>query len=99
MSNETERIKGKAAEIKGAVMERVGNLIDNEQLRAAGHAKKIKGQSRQGVAKATARIKGLGQQAVGQAKSAVGDLIGNEQLKAEGTVETLKGKSRQKANR
>ncbi len=99
MGSGTERVKGKAEEIKGAVKEGVGDLIDNEQMQAEGHAEKVHGQARQSVAKAGERVKGVGEQFVGKAKGAVGRLIGNEQMQAEGKAEELKGKGRQKANR
>ena len=47
MGNGTERVKGKAEEIKGAVKEGVGDLIANEQMQAEGKAKELKGKGRQ----------------------------------------------------
>ena len=99
MGNGTERVKGKAEEIKGAVKEGVGDLIDNEQMQAEGHAGKVKGQARQEVAKAGERVKGVGEELGGKLKGAVGDLIDNEQMQAEGKAKELKGTGRQKANR
>jgi uncharacterized protein YjbJ (UPF0337 family) len=99
MGNGTERVKGKAEEIKGAVKEDVGDLIDNEQMQAEGHAEKVTGQARQEVAKSGERVKGMGEELGGNVKGAVGSLIGNEQMQAEGKAKELKGKARQKANR
>jgi uncharacterized protein YjbJ (UPF0337 family) len=99
MGSGTERVKGKVEEIKGAMKEGVGDLIDNEQMQAEGHAEKVKGQARQDVAKAGERVKGIGEELGGKVKGAVGDLIGNEQMRAEGKAKELKGKGRQKANR
>lgn len=99
MSNGTERTKGKIEEIKGTVQEGVGDLIDNEQMEAEGHATKVKGQVRQDVAKTEERVKGAGEELEGKVKGVVGSVIGNEQMEAEGKVKELQGKGRRKANR
>jgi uncharacterized protein YjbJ (UPF0337 family) len=99
MGNGTERAKGKLQEIKGAVKEGVGDLIDNEQMQAEGHVEKVKGQARQDVAKAEEQVKGIGEEIEGRATGAVGSLIGNEQMQTEGKAKELKGKGRQQANR
>ena len=99
MDNGTKRVKGKVEEIKGTLKEGVGDLIDNEQMQAEGHAEKVTGQARQDVAKAEERVKGMGEQLVGTTKGAVGRLIGNEQMRVEGKAKELKGKGRRKANR
>lgn len=98
MGSGNERVKGKLEEVQGAVKERVGDLIDNDQMEAEGHADKVKGQVRQNVAKTGERVRGMGEELRGRAKGAFGDLIGNEQMELEGKVDELKGKSRQKAN-
>ena len=99
MGSGTERVKGKAEEIKGAVKEGVGDLIDNERIQAEGHTEKVKGQAHQEVAKAAERVKGMGEELGGKAKGAAGSLIGNKQMRAGGKAKELKGKGRQKANR
>ncbi|MBK9712457.1 MAG: CsbD family protein [Kouleothrix sp.] len=99
MGKGAERVKGKAQEIRGSVKERVGDLIDNEQMQVEGHIEKVKGQARQDVAKASERIRGVGEELVGKTKGAVGSLIGNEQMRVEGKASELKGKGRRKANR
>jgi uncharacterized protein YjbJ (UPF0337 family) len=99
MGSGPERVKGKAEEIKGTLKEGVGDLIDNEQMQAEGHAEKVTGQARQDVAKAGERVKGIGEELGGKVKGAVGSLIGNEQMRVEGKAKELKGKGRQKANR
>lgn len=98
MGSGNERVKGKFEEVKGAVKERVGDLIDNDRMEAEGHADKVKGQARQNVAKTSERVRGMGEELRGKVKGTVGDLIGNEQMELEGKVDELKGKGRQKAN-
>ena len=99
MGANKERVKGAAEELKGNIKKGVGDLIDNEQMQAEGHAEKRTGQARQEVAKAGERVKGMGEELGGKVKGAVGSLIGNEQMRAEGKAKELKGKGRQKANR
>jgi len=99
MGKGSERARGKAQEIKGAVKARVGDLIDNEQMQLEGQAEQLKGQVRQDMAKAEGQAQGIGEQIVGQAKGAFGKLIGNEQMRVEGKLKELKGKGRQKVNR
>ena len=98
MGANEERIKGKAEEIKGHIKHGVGDLIDNEQMEAEGHAEEATGKARQEAAKATERVKGSGEELKGKIKGAAGDLIDNEQMEAEGRAEELKGQARQKAN-
>ncbi len=43
----SERVKGKVEEIAGAVKNRVGAVIDNEQMQTEGKAKELKGEARQ----------------------------------------------------
>jgi uncharacterized protein YjbJ (UPF0337 family) len=99
MSNGTERVKGKAEEIKGAVKATVGDLTHNDQLHAEGHAEQVEGQSRQELAKAKERVTGAGEQLVGETKDAIGGLMGDDHLEAEGEVEARKGKARQSLNK
>ncbi|NTW97164.1 MAG: CsbD family protein [Oscillochloris sp.] len=99
MSNGTERVKGKVEEIKGAVKATVGDLTNNDQLHAEGHADQAEGQSRQELAKAKERVKGAGEELVGETKDAIGGLMGNDHLEAEGEAEARKGKARQNINK
>jgi uncharacterized protein YjbJ (UPF0337 family) len=99
MSNGTERVKGKAEEIKGAVKATVGDLTHNDQLHAEGKTEQVAGQSRQELAKARERGKGAGEEVAGETKHAVGTLTGDDQLEAEGKVEAQKGKARQGLNK
>jgi uncharacterized protein YjbJ (UPF0337 family) len=99
MSNGNERVKGKVAEIKGAVKATVGDLIHNDEMHAEGHAEQVEGQSRQELAKAKERVKGAGEELAGETKDAVGGLIGDNHLEAEGKVEARKGKARQNLNK
>ncbi|PDV97914.1 CsbD family protein [Candidatus Chloroploca asiatica] len=99
MSNGTERVKGKAEEIKGAVKATVGNVVHNEQLEAEGHADQVEGQARQNRAKTEERVKGTGEELKGETKDAVGGLIGDDHMKAEGKAEAQKGKARQNVNK
>jgi uncharacterized protein YjbJ (UPF0337 family) len=99
MSNGTERVKGKAEEVKGAVKATVGNLIHNDHLHTEGHAEQVEGQSRQELAKAQERGKGAGEELTGETKHAVGTLTGDDHLEAEGKVEAQKGKARQNINK
>ncbi|NNJ13325.1 CsbD family protein [Chloroflexales bacterium ZM16-3] len=99
MGNGTERVKGKATEIKGAVKATVGDLTHNDQLHAEGHAEQAEGQSRQELAKAKERVKGASEEVTGETKHAVGTLTGDDHLEAEGEAEAQKGKARQGLNK
>jgi uncharacterized protein YjbJ (UPF0337 family) len=99
MGNGTERVKGKAEEIKGAVKATIGDLIHNDQLHAEGHAEQVAGQSRQELAKAEERVTGAGEELAGETKDAVGGLIGDEHMAAEGKAKARKGKARQHINK
>lgn len=98
MGANSERIKGKAEEIKGNIKKGIGDLIDNEQMEAEGEAERLKGQARQEAAKASERIKGTAEEIKGNIKKGLGNLIDNEQMEVEGEAERLKGEARQKLN-
>jgi uncharacterized protein YjbJ (UPF0337 family) len=98
-SNEDERAKGKAEEIKGKVKSGIGNLVDDGQLEAEGQADQAVGQARQDVAKGSERAKGAGEEIAGKVKGVVGRVTGSEEKEAEGKADELKGKARQKANK
>lgn len=97
-SNEGEKIKGTAQNLKGKIKEGVGDLINNEELANEGRADQVVGNARVEGAKAAERGKGKLEEVGGKIKGAVGDLIDNEQMEAEGKVDETKGKARQKLN-
>lgn len=97
-SNDGEKIKGTAQNLKGKVKEGVGELINNEELANEGRADQVVGNARVEGAKAAERGKGKVEEVGGKIKGAVGDLIDNEQMEAEGKVDEVKGKARQKLN-
>jgi len=47
MSNNDERMKGKAEELKGKIKGGFGDLVDDEQMEAEGRAEELKGKARQ----------------------------------------------------
>jgi len=98
-SNGTERVKGKAEELKGAVKATIGALIHDDQMHADGHAEQVEGQTRQELAKAQERVKGAGEELEGDTKDAIGGLIGDDHLEAEGKAKARKGKIRQNINK
>lgn len=98
MGNATNRAKGKAQEIGGAIQKNIGKAIGNEKMERKGATRELKGEARQEVAKAAERVKGTVEKAVGGVKSAIGDALGNENLEAEGDREVAKGKARKALN-
>ena len=44
-----DKIEGKAHELKGAIKETIGNVVDNPDLKAEGQAEKIAGKVQQKV--------------------------------------------------
>lgn len=99
MGKRSERAKGRLAEISGATKERIGKLINNDQLQAEGHAETITGQVHQELAKAEERARGLGEELIGKATGAVGGLLGSAQMLRDGRVKERKGKNRRSGNR
>ena len=98
MSNQSEKSEGIAEKIGGKIKKGVGALIGDDQMRAEGAAKELKGEARVHGAKAAERSKGTVEEVVGAIKNRVGHVIDDEQLAAEGKAKELRGQSRQKAN-
>ena len=98
MGTKDERIKGAAEELKGNVKKGVGDMTDDERLRAEGEADRLKGRARQDSAKASEYTRGVGEEFKGNVKKGVGDMADDERLRAEGEADRLKGQARQKAN-
>ncbi len=63
MSSTTDKIKGAVNEAVGNAKQGIGNLTDNERLKAEGKAQELKGETQRGV---------------GEAKSAVNDTVGTK---------------------
>jgi len=99
MKNAGNRAKGKLDELAGKAKAGLGKAIGNEQMRAEGAARQLKGKATQQVVKAGERAKGKVEEVAGLAKGKLGKLIKNEQMQAEGKLKELKGSARQRVNR
>lgn len=99
MSNASKRAEGAAEELGGKIKSAIGGVTGNEQMEAQGDAKQVKGEAKQGAAKAAERAKGAVEEAVGAVKNRVGVVIDSEQMQAEGKAKELKGQAHQEANR
>ena len=95
MRDKAEATWDKAA---GAVKEKTGDLINNEQMEVEGKAQHLKGEAKMAVAKAEEHAAGTATKAKGKLRQAVGNLIDDEGMQAEGKVEELKGEAKRKAN-
>jgi uncharacterized protein YjbJ (UPF0337 family) len=99
MGNTTGRIRGKVTELSGKAKASVGKALGNEQMKAEGTAKALRGKATQELIKASERIKGSIEQVAGSAKKRVGVAIKNQQMQAEGKLTELKGGARRRINK
>ncbi len=97
--NETAKNEGVAEQIGGKIKKGVGALIGDDQMRAEGAAKELKGEAREAAGKSAERGKGKVEEVVGAVKNRIGHIIDDEQLAAEGKAKELKGQNRQSANK
>jgi uncharacterized protein YjbJ (UPF0337 family) len=98
MSNQSEKSEGVAEKIGGKIKNGIGTLIGDDQMKAEGKAKELKGQARVETAKASERVKGAVEEVVGAIKNRVGHVIDDESLAADGKAKELKGENRQQKN-
>jgi uncharacterized protein YjbJ (UPF0337 family) len=96
--NLKNRAVGAAEELGGKLKKTVGKAIGNQQMEAEGHAKELKGEAKQAVAKGGEHVKGKVEELTGAAKKHLGSAIGNQQMQAEGKAKELKGEARQALN-
>jgi uncharacterized protein YjbJ (UPF0337 family) len=99
MRNDSKRIEGVAEELGGKIRGRIGRLIGNERMQAAGKARELEGVAKQQSAKAAERFRGKMEQVVGAVKYRMGTVLHNKHLRATGHAESLRGVARRNANR
>ena len=85
--------------VAGAVKEKTGDILSNEQMEVEGKAQRLKGEAEMAVAKAEEHTAGTAEKTKGQLRQAVGNLIDDEGMQAQGKVEELKGEAKRQANR
>jgi uncharacterized protein YjbJ (UPF0337 family) len=101
MSNSpmSERVKGKAEELGGAIQKTVGKATGNQREEVSGAARQAKGVARQEVVKASERVRGAVEEGVGTLEQAAGAAVGDASLEREGKVDRVEGKVGRKFNK
>jgi uncharacterized protein YjbJ (UPF0337 family) len=99
MSNQSEKSEGVAEKIGGKIKKGIGAVIGDDQMRAEGKAKELRGEARVEAAKSAERGKGAVEEAVGAVKNRIGQVIDNDRMAAGGKAKELKGQARQATNK
>lgn len=97
--NIARRTEAKIEVAAGAVQEKVGQVIGDQEMEAKGVAHQLIGNARNEVAKAAEQAQGVVEEVVGVAKNEAGRLLGDTSLQVEGKVEEIRGKVRKAMNK